>query len=99
MKTYNSWEDLKINHEDAAHMIERENNLQFPVAKFIKAFLGTGFTSDENYEDLIVLFDIGIKDHPLVITIPDPDNEEGSYIDEYYSMPISEAERWISFLK
>lgn len=74
-----------------SEMIEWENSIQYPHAKFIVA----GLMNVAEEQDLVAFFDVGTKDMVLWIWVAgdlnDPVANSGSYIDEYYEIPIEEA--------
>lgn len=100
-ETFNNWDALQIVCPGATELIVRENDMQYPNAKFLEGSLcSRDKLSNEDEEqdevELHVFFDIGTPNMVLWVwlhgsreELSDPDE---AYIDEYYQIPIDEAQ-------
>lgn len=101
MKKYSSFADLLQDYPGPVKMIEQENDYQYPNAVFVSAAVGH-YCNDEG-EDIIVLFDVGIEGHLLFCWVSgdlsDPEPNRGSYIEDYYLMLTNEANKELDMIQ
>lgn len=105
MKRYANFDDLKKDCPGICESIMRENEAQFPYARFVVAVVGQYAvgSEDEDQSDLIALFDVGFIDEVLYVWgcgyLPDTVPDSRTFIDEYYVMPDLEAWQQIELVK
>lgn len=104
MKKYSNFDDLKKDCPGICQSIERENEKQFPHARFLTAVVGQYAVGlDDGDEDLIVLFDVGIDGEVLYVWacgwLADTVSGNRTFIDEYYVMPDLEAWQQVGMVK
>lgn len=104
MKRYTSFEELSKDCPGICKSIARENEAQFPHAKFVVAAVGQyGVGLDDEDQDLIVLFDVGLDEELLYVWgcgyLPDSVADSGTYIDEYDVMSDLEAHQQLDMVK
>lgn len=93
MKIYKDFESLESDFSISAFYIKDENSQQYPSAKFI-----IGAYEDDD-DGLNVFFETENKDMVLWVWVQGVElgNEDDCYIDEYYEIPISEAQQHYSY--
>lgn len=83
--------EARKKHSEEFSLLDRENHMQYPNAKFVIATYFPQFMSDNEYE-LSVFFDIGKPEKYLWTTVPIIiDDLSDPYIDEYYEVSKKEA--------
>jgi hypothetical protein len=89
---------LRQKFPSSAELIEWENRAQYPQAKFITA--GTlSMSLEEHWKDLCAFFDVGSPGMMLwvwVAGLSELHEEDDVYIDEYYEIPVAEAQKYIA---
>lgn len=104
MKQYTSFEELSKDCPGICESIVRENQRQYPHAKFISAAVGQYAVGlDEDQADLIILFDVGIPDELLYVwgcgLLSDTVSDSQTFIDEYYVTSKQNAETYLSLVR
>lgn len=94
-KHYTSFEQWQQDYPEAADLFLRENQMQYPSAKFIRAAVGKEIKEDEPYNAIMALFDCGTPGMLLWVWASDLDD---TYIDEYYEVPTEIGNQYLDQL-
>jgi hypothetical protein len=92
---FHSMDEIRKRLPDTARLIEDENKMQYPDAKFMVGGI-MSMSEDQDTQDLIVYFDVGNPKMVLWVWCPlgneeDGENLDDSFIDEYYEVSIEDA--------
>lgn len=102
MKKYVSFNELDLDYHNVCQAIKSENSAQFPNACFLSASAGNheliSSQSDEQYLELIVLFDVEKPNELLYVSVIITDDDD-FVIDDYYLMETSEAFKQLNLLE